>query len=357
MRLRKGPLEGFIEVQRAVNQAMSPYRDFERAASTALGQVAKASQIGANFRALVGLDSEVRRAMEIGGLAKLTLASVRAGELASEAAATRFQTAEAAIRAGEQMARELRGVTQSFDDLKRNTTSLVEQIWALNVKLENQRLLEQLGFDTAKLSSPTGLMARYAGDLRRAREAFDSSIGNTSTGLLGWNPFADFTAILETLRVDIVAPDQSALVSTELGGMLTWLEPHQNDDWRLRSSGLLRDHLRRTAPPGQQVRVRCEVRCKFCGDEMVQDEAIFDVSGQMVDTVEINVVPLCVTCLRRQERDPRFFESALSEMTSFKSTSLTLVEGTAEELSEPRGRSILHLVASPSEIDETESEE
>jgi hypothetical protein len=93
------------------------------------------------------------------------------------------------------------------------------------------------------------------------------------------------------------------------------------------------------------IRVRCNVKCLWCSEALIasgRDQVVDGASREV--PFDLDVAPVCPTCLERGEADPDYWGRCLSESIEPAPPQLRLIQGLAESTSGPRGRAVLHLV-------------
>jgi hypothetical protein len=191
-------------------------------------------------------------------------------------------------------------------------------------------------------------LPNYVESLFISQKLLESTYGSAFQTTLGWNLEDTIGASLAAFRGGLAGPDFALLTGNDRGGLLSLVGQSaiSSCDRSLLSAPLLPAALEACrGPRGRVIRVRCNVTCQWCGSPMItsgRDHVVDEASFEM--TIDLSVVPLCPTCLRRAEADPAYLDVCLSDTTEAAPSRLKLIRGSAESTGEPLGRAVLHLV-------------
>jgi len=241
---------------------------------------------------------------------------------------------------------------QSLDDFSKLSAVAADNMFR---DLEEFRRLGQPLDGFSKLSAAEGI-GGYIQSIERAAGVLGATCGTDLLKVIDWDFREALAPALAANRYGLLAPDFGLLAGNSVEALLSWAPPGRNI---ARTPALWCAPLLQLGPAfqrlqGKRVEVRCTVRCDLCASPIIVtgEKRLFEDDDRL--NVELEIVPLCPTCLRLASEDPNYWEDNVSHLAPppppdrrESTPRFKLIRGSSDGTTQSRGHDLLHLVPPP----------
>lgn len=227
---------------------------------------------------------------------------------------------------------ELTKPVRQFDQLAkpmRQLDELMRPIRQLDELTKPMRQLNELTKHTRRLDELRESLWPLGEEMRRMLEYGARSAAEATEGLG-------------------VGANVGFLTGADPVGLFSWYAPEEG-----LHSGFIAAEAEGPREPSQRVRLIGEARCMFCDDLLLSDGPELELLADGELRISMRTAPVCVSCLRREEKEPGWFSRKLAESLYEELPELRGIDGGREGDGIGIGKLVLVAPLADSDDDDT----